>query len=271
MKPLLSIIIPVYNASQFIERCLQSVERQPLSGLEVILVDDHGSDDSIAKARHIAEQSPRKDISWHFASTPFNSGPSAARNIGLQMAIGEYVAFLDADDWVEPEMYESLYKNALKFQADLSCCNAVQDYEDGRQSRVLVNPAIENGAFTAPAKRHFLSTFVAYFWTFIYRREWLVEHGIKFPGTKSAEDSSFLACCVLMADRVARTDRPLYHYVMHSGSLTGRRIWKGRDKRRSFNELIRFAKSKGVYSAYRVQLLYIYMKKAILVPIIEML
>ena len=267
----LSIIIPVYNASQYIERCLQSVEQQTLSDFEVILVDDHGQDDSIEKAKCFADTSKRKDIQYVFAETPTNCGPAAARNIGIQMAQGEYVAFLDADDWIEPEMYESLYKNAKTYQADLSCCNAQQEHENGQPGKVLENPKVENGVFAIAAKKHFLSTFVAYFWTFIYRREWLKENEICFADAKSSEDSSYLACCVLVAGRVAQTDKTYYHYTIHSGSLTQRKVWKGWDKRKAFGEMWAFARQKGLLRTYWPQLGFVYLKKALLVPIIEML
>lgn len=267
----LSVIIPLYNASAYIERCLQSVEQQTLVDLEVIIVDDHGCDNSPAIAQAFAEHSRRRDIRYVFTQTPVNSGPSAARNIGLQAAQGEYVAFLDADDWVEPEMYTALYTHAQAQHADLSCCNAWQDFEDGGKSRVLRNPVVGNGEFATQSKKHFLTTFLAYFWTFIYRREWLIANRLQFAAAKSAEDSSFLACSVLAADRIAQTDQPYYHYVIHSGSLTGRKVWKGADKRAAFAHMFAFARRKGLMRTYWLQLGYVYLKKALLVPVIEML
>ena len=267
----LSIIIPVYNASAYIIPCMQSVEAQTLRGIEVILVDDHGQDDSIEKAKEYVAGSQRKDIHYVFAQTPNNSGPAAARNIGLRQAQGEYIAFLDADDWIEPQMYEMLYGNAKTHNADLSCCNASQDFEDGRPSRVMTNPKVADGVFSIAAKKRFLMTYVAYFWSFIYRREWLLANQITFADAKSAEDSSFQACCVLAAERIAQTDQPLYHYNIHSGSLTQRKIWKGQDKRKAFASLFAFARRKGLLSTFRLQLWYIYIKKALLVPIVEMI
>lgn len=267
----LSVIVPVYNVSRYVERCLQSVDCQTLGDIEVLLVDDHGSDDSIAIAKRFAANSQRKDVVYRFAATPVNSGPGAARNIGMQLAKGEYIAFLDADDWVEKDMYEVLYTMAKAARADMSCCNASQDYEDGRKSNTLTHPAIAKGELTVKERKKLLSTYVAYLWTYIFRREWLTGNGITFPAAKSAEDSSFVACCLLSANRVAQTDKALYHYVMHEGSLTRRRVWKGADKRRAFGAMLDYAKRQGLMSEYRWQLYYIYLKKALLVPIIEML
>ncbi|MBR4521301.1 MAG: hypothetical protein IKO63_07800, partial [Paludibacteraceae bacterium] len=92
-----------------------------------------------------------------------------------------------------------------------------------------------------------------------------------FPATRSAEDSAFLTCCLLSANRISQTERPLYHYVIHKGSLTARRVWKGVDKRRAFGTVLDYARKQGVMSIYRWQLYYIYVKKALLVPILELL
>ena len=267
----LSIIIPVYNVARYMERCLQFVDAQTLHDIEVIIVNDHGQDDSISIAKKLTQKHTRKDIHYVFTQTPVNSGPAVARNIGIQAAHGEFIAFLDADDWVAPEMYEALYRNAQMYQADLSCCNLIQDYEDGSPSKVLANPHVENGEFTQTAKKYFLRTFVSYFTSFIYRRAWLLEHDLHFVQTKSAEDSSFLACCILAAERIAQTDEPYYHYVIHSGSLTQRKVWKGREKRKAFNAMIAFAKRKNVLSIYWPHLFYVYAKKALVVPVMEMI
>jgi len=267
----LSIIIPVYNVARYIERCLQFVDAQTLHDIEVILVDDHGQDDSISIAKELTQKSTRKDIHYVYTETPANSGPAAARNIGIQAASGEYIAFLDADDWVEPEMYETLYRNAKAENADLSCSNAMQDFEDGQKSRVLSNPIITSNPITVADRKRFLKTYVAYFWSYIYRREWLMQNEIEFANSKSAEDSAFIGCCMLAAKRFAQTEKALYHYVIHTGSLTQRKVWKGAEKRKSFRTMMDFAKNKGLWKTYRWPLIWVYVKKALIEPIIEMI
>lgn len=265
----ISVIIPVFNASRYIERCLQSVEAQTLTELEVLLIDNRGTDDSIAVAEAFVARSTRKDIRYRFAATPENNGPAPARNLGLQMAEGEYVAFLDADDWIEPDMCETLYSNAKG--ADMSCCNIMQDFEDGQPSRVLANPTMPKGELTIATRRQLLRQFASHFTSYIYKREWLMRNGILFPETRSAEDSAFLTCCLLTANRIEQTEKALYHYVMHAGSLTKRRVWKGADKRRAMRATMRFAEEKSLFADYKWQLRYVYMKKALIVPIVEML
>lgn len=265
----ISIIIPVYNSAAYIERCLQSVAAQTLRDIEVLLIDNCGTDGSMAIAKAFVGKSERKDISYRIAATPTNNGPAAARNLGLQLAEGEYVAFLDDDDWVEPEMYETLYNNAQG--ADMSCCAIQQDFADGRASRVLGNPVFPKGEMRVGERKRLLTRFAAHFTAYIYRREMLASCGIKFPDARSAEDSSFLTCCLLSAKRVAQTEKPMYHYVIHAGSLTGRKVWKGQDKRRALKAMLDYAKRQGLMQTYRWQLCYIYVKKAWIVPIMEML
>lgn len=250
---------------------MESITMQTLSDIEVIIVDDHGTDDSMEIMRRFAAASSRDDICYVFAQTPQNSGPAKARNIGLQMAQGEYVAFLDADDWVEPDMYRALFESAKAQKADLSCCNLIQDFEDGTPSKVLRNPHLDSGEFINAAKKHFLNTYVSYFTSFIYRREWLLSNELLFAETQSAEDSSFLACCILAAEQIAQKEEPYYHYIIHSGSLTQRKVWKGREKRKAFAAVIDFARRKKLLRTFWLQLFYIYLKKALIVPIYEMI
>ena len=265
----ISIIIPVYNAAKYIERCLQSVEAQTLHDMEVILVDDHGQDDSISVAKDFVAKSKRKDIHYVFSQTPTNSGPAAARNIGIEKAQGEYISFLDADDWIESQMYEMLFENAKEQKADLSCCNAIM--EMGEKSIILSNIKMPLSEITPADRKKILKHYVSYFTTYIYRREWLLAQKIVFPNTRSAEDSCFLTCCLMTANRIAQTEQPFYHYMIHEGSLTQRKVWKGRDKRKAFKVLFAFARHHKLMSTYWPQLMWIYIKKALLVPIAEMI
>ena len=109
-----SIIIPVYNVEKYLTRCLDSLKRQTLADIEIILVDDASTDSSPAMCDKAAEADPRIKVIHKF-----NEGAGMARNAGLRIATGEYIGFLDSDDYTEPEMYEALYSAAVKYNADL--------------------------------------------------------------------------------------------------------------------------------------------------------
>jgi len=269
--PKVSIIIPVYNAEETIVRCIDSLLNQQLEDMEIIIVDDHGQDESIKNIQnHIAEH-PRKNM-FRFAETAVNSGPGPARNVGLQMAQGEYIAFLDSDDWVEPDMYSTLYETAIQHSADLCYCNAVWEDLKINQQRVLPNIFAESGIFQSESKRHFLSHFKTYFWTYIFRREIIIKHRITFPPEKAAEDTYFLACNILYATCIACVNKPMHHYTYDSNSLSRFKNEKRYlDKLSAFRRLFDFAKTHNLYEKYRQELEFIYLKKAYLSAVIAYL
>ena len=115
---LISIIIPVYNVEKYLRKCLDSIINQTYKKLEIILIDD-GSTDNSGK---ICEEYAKKDdriIVIHKE----NAGVSSARNRGIELANGKYIGFIDSDDWIEENMYETLYQNLLQFDVDISMCN----------------------------------------------------------------------------------------------------------------------------------------------------
>lgn len=255
-----SLIIPVYNAAAHIGACLESVLAQTLDDLEVILVDDHGSDDSIAIARQlVADYSGTKQ--FRFTATKTNTGPGAARNLGIQDASGEYVAFLDSDDLLAPDFCQRLYEAASRAQADMAFGAISFDYPDGSSS-VRFNPPVQDGPFEGKAKRAYLRRFKSYFTTYLYSRNMLRECGICFPDTHSAEDSCFLSCSLLSARRIAGDDHAIYHYTIHPASTSQRRDqarWKNRLA--SFRALVAFARSRGLYKPYGGTIRLLVLKK----------
>ncbi|MCL2417335.1 MAG: glycosyltransferase [Bacteroidales bacterium] len=269
--PKLSVIIPVYNAKKTIIRCVDSLLNQTLQDMEVIIIDDHGQDDSIKTIQNHIAKHPRRD-QFRFAKTPTNSGPGPARNIGLQAAQGEYIAFVDSDDWVEKEMYSMLYEMATQHSADLCYCNAIFEGSKKNRERTLSNISVESGPFNDKSKRHFLSHFRSYFSLYIYHREFLNDNAIIFFPEKSAEDVCFLACAILCAKSVAQVNRAMYHYTYDSNSLSRFQNEKRYlDKLSAFRRLFDFTKTHGLYEEYRQELEFVYFKKAYLSALINYL
>jgi len=261
-----SIVIPVYNASAYIEDCLASLTAQTMDNIEILFVDDHGRDDSMECARRFVEAHP-SGKTFRFLATPHNMGPGPARNVGIEAAQGEYVAFIDSDDVVEPDFCEQLYQAAKQYDADLAYCQAqlVKDAE----TQPMNNPVIESGAFSGEKRSFFLTHYTTLFVSFLYRRSQLNEYGIRFPSTRSAEDSYFLTCSLLAAKRIACVDKPLYHYLVHSESLSESLNPKRYlDKVKSFDLLVQFAREKGLYETNQAELDYIYLKKGYLLSVL---
>lgn len=261
-----SIIIPVYNASPYIETCLASLVAQTMSNIEILLIDDHGHDDSIERARRFVEAHP-SEKAFRFLTTPHNMGPGPTRNVGIEAAQGEYIAFIDSDDVVEPDFCEQLYQAAKQHNADLAYCQA--QLVKGAETQPMNNPLVENGSFDGEHRRFFLTHYVTMMWTFLYRRELIIQYAIRFPSTRSAEDSYFLTASLLATQRIACTNKPLYHYLIHNESLSEIRNPKRYiDKVKSFDLLMQFAREKSFYQNDKEALDYIYLKKAYLLGIL---
>ena len=264
--PKVSIIIPVYNASSYIEACIESLLVQTMDDIEVLLVDDHGSDDSMLRAQRFIESHP-SGKTFRLLATPHNMGPGAARNVGVDQAQGEYVGFVDSDDVVEPDFCERLYLVSKEHDADIAYCQALLVKPTG--TTPMCNPVIEDGEFSGDKRRFFLTHYTTLFVSFLYRRSLLNKYDIRFPSTRSAEDSYFLTCTLLAAQRMACVDKPLYHYLVHEESLSEVRNPKRYlDKVKSFDLLMEFAKAKGLYAANKDELDYIYLKKGYLLGIL---
>ena len=264
--PKISIIIPVYNAGSYMEACITSLIAQTMDDIEVLLVDDHGNDDSMLIALACTKVYP-SDKQFRFLATPHNMGPGPARNIGIEAAQGEYIAFIDSDDVVAPDFCEQLYRAAKEYDADLTYCQAQLVKPD--ETTLIANPVLESGEFSGEKRRFFLTRYTTLFVSFLYRRSLLEEYGIRFPSTRSAEDSYFLTSSLLATKRIACVDKPLYQYLVHEESLSeGRNPKRYADKIKSFDLLMQFASSQGLYEANKEELDYIYIKKGYLLSIL---
>ena len=262
-----SIIIPVYNVASFVTACMDSLRAQTMQDIEVIYVDDRGEDNSV---RIIADYIDSHHLSsWHIVEMPENGKPARARNYGLSFATGEFVMFIDADDWIELNTVELLYNNARQYEADISSSAAILDFEDGSH-RVLYNPSVGSGEITDKQRTFLLRHYVSNFTTMLFRRSWLQENGITFPLSFSGEDSSFMGMCYLVCRRIAQINDPLYHYRIHDDSISHRKhVYRGRQKKIAFRALNDFARTKGLLTKYRWTLYWIYFKKAIVTSVLD--
>ena len=262
----LSIIIPVYNCALYIKACLDSIMAQSFSDFEVIVVDDHGTDNSIDFIhKYVAEKNAAHKL--RFLQTEVNSGPGMARNVGIKAAQGEYVAFVDSDDTIDVDFCKELFEAAVLFKADLAYCNALK-ISDCDQIE-LCNPSLDSGDFTDIKKKFFLTHFVSMFWTFVYKRQLLMDHSIEFPSERSAEDTCFQTCAILAASTIAFVNKPMYRYFVRGGSLSQKcDNLRYIDKMNSLEKLSVFAKQQGYYAQYKEEINYLLIKKAYLVSVL---
>lgn len=213
--PEISVIIPVYNVEPYIHKCLNSIKSQTFTDFEAIIVDDSSPDGSIKIALEFVESDPRFKI-----VTRENGGLSAARNTGLQHAVGKYVAFIDSDDFIAPTYLEKLYNACEKNNADMAYCNFIYYfYKSGlkkKQMFIVKDCVMErNEAITRIISDHGLHS---YAWNKLYKRSIFCDNGIEYP-TMYFEDVATSPKAVFYSNRLAVTGECLYYYVKRPGSI----------------------------------------------------
>lgn len=264
-SPKISIVIPVYNASPYIVACIDSVIFQTMDDIEVLIVDDKGNDDAMSKSsRYIGDYSGSKI--FRFLEMPSNGGPGKARNLGLSVAQGEYVAFLDSDDVLEAGFCELMYSAARRQKADIAGCDLMRETVGVGESKAEKGFRAGNGELSFSKKKRFLAKNNADFHTFIYNRQFLTDNEIVFPETRAAEDICFLACALMQAQRVATVKRPLYKYrVRRTSTSQERDSLRFRHRTASFDGLLDYAKAHNLYDDFHEELDYLYLREAFLV------
>ncbi len=215
---IISVIVPVYNAEAYIEQCIVSILDQSLKEIEVIIVNDGSTDSS----KDIILKYCKKDDRIVFVDS-VNKGVSAARNAGIKIARGAYIGFVDADDYAEPLMYETLYAVALKHKAGLVICNASM-VENGIKTRPrlhLQDEVITTGKNTGGMMVDFLRFKYDFAnWNKIYSAPVIQKHGILFDEAMSMwEDILFNLTCIQFAETVVVLKEPLYNYRLSTGSI----------------------------------------------------
>ncbi len=216
---LISVIVPVYNVASYLRRCVDSILGQTYENLEIILVDDGATDNSGA----ICDAYAAKDFRVQVIHKP-NGGLSSARNAGIDAARGEYLAFVDSDDWLEPETYAYLLGLIRKYNVKLSYTGRYDVQEETGERVVGLCPKTEE---KIPARelvgRIFLWDNVdSAAWDKLYHRDLFGNH--RYPEGKICEDVPVTYRVILETDYVAVGNRPMYNYYHRSGSITQSRV-----------------------------------------------
>lgn len=213
VTPKVSVVMPVYNVAPFLRQCINSVLAQTLTDFELILVDDGSTDESLSIIKEYAVLDAR--ISY---ATQENMYAGVARNTGLGMASGEYLLFLDPDDFFAPTLLEDLYNKAESDEADVVLC-------DGRYydnvTKKSTNARLLLQRYNIPKTMPFsyrdnpdkiLHVSIDCPWNKLFRRSFITEHGLQFQPLRSANDVYFVDCALLLADRISVVDKKLVNY-----------------------------------------------------------
>lgn len=212
----ISIIVPVYKVEKYLNKCIDSILNQSYKNIEVILVDD-GSPDNCGK---ICDEYLLKDNRIRVIHKE-NGGLSSARNAGLDIATGDYIGFVDSDDWIEPKMYETLIENVIKYNAQISVGGVVDLLEEGNKYTSIKSTFDGNIKIQClnkedAMKKFFLGSWSA--WDKIYKRE--VHEKIRFPEGEINEDEAIAMQILDNCEKIVYTNEVFYNYIKRSDSIT---------------------------------------------------
>lgn len=219
----ISIIVPIYNAEQFITKCVDSILTQTERSLELILVNDGSTDNSGTICDEYAKRIHRVKVIHQK-----NAGVSAARNAGIEMATGQYIGFVDSDDWIEPKMYERLLSEAERTGSDVVMCDATTVYDDGRTQADTIaqlsgNRILEKSDFSPSL----LLEMAGSAWRCIYKNDRysdkLRKYSFAFPlGVKFSEDRIFNLYAFGQSNKICYLKESYYNRFMNVKSAVHR-------------------------------------------------
>lgn len=219
--PELSIIIPVYNVSHLIKRCLNSIVNQSLRDLDIIVINDGSSDDSV---KYITPY--LSDNRIQFIDKKKNEGLGAARNTGIELAKGTYIAFVDSDDWVDLDLFKQMVDYINKTEADIAVCGVVNEYNNFISSTPRYIYNIENtlsqekalSLLSRAENNNYLISPVV--WNKIYNKKLFVDNDIRFLKKSFWEDDVFSFNIFMAAEKICTVPNVFYHYYQRENSIT---------------------------------------------------
>lgn len=240
---MVSIIVPIYNVEEYIPKCIDSILAQTYSDFELILVDD-GSPDNCGR---ICDDYAKGDNRIKVVHK-VNGGISSARNAGLEVAKGEWIMHVDGDDWIEPDMIESLIEAAQITGADMVIGDFVKYGPSAGYNKLPT---------WSSDKKKSMTNYIAYvmttIWGSIAKRSLYADHSLKSPdGISYCEDFHLIVRLCHFANKIVNVHRPFYHYRYRPTSIMSNMNGKTEaDEQWVYQDTIRFFKEQGVYEDYR--------------------
>lgn len=247
--PKVSIIVPFYNVEGYIEKCLETLINQTLKDIEIILVNDGSKDRSINIVKKFLQRYPEKIVYLEKE----NGGLSDARNFGIPYAKGEYIAFVDSDDYVEKDMYENMYELAKKDNSDMVECNFYWEYPDKKK---------EDVGKEYQANNEMLEKIRVVAWNKLIKREIIQNANIQFPKGFRYEDVEFTYKLIPFIKKVSFCKKPLVHYVQREGSISNSQDERTIEIFDVLDHVIDFYKENNIYNKYVQEIEYVYIRYA---------
>lgn len=248
-----SCIIPVYNLENKINICIESLLNQTLKDIEIILVNDCSTDNTISIINNYKKQYNNIKV----INLKKNQRQGGARNRGLENAIGDYVYFIDGDDWTESEMLSEMLKYAMDNNLDIVDSDYFQDDVDGKTE---YRTGIPNEYF--PVKDYSIVMLNGgRLWTKLIRRKFLVENNIKFIEGKKFEDNPYLPILYSYKPKIGKVNKAYYHYLYNSDSTSRKKNdYTIFDRLDTAIYMLEETKRIGVYNKFKEEINYLFIQ-----------
>lgn len=213
MSPKISIIVPVYNVEQYLERCLDSLINQTLDDIEIICINDGSTDNSLQILENFKQKDNRIKI-----ITQENAGLSQTRNNGIKIATGEYIGFVDSDDWVSLDFYENLYNAATKYNCDFATTN-ITKVKGERHKKFLTFSNVQIASDYLDKLVLFKCPDFNYVWNKIYKTSELKKYNLEFMKGLAFEDIVFSPQALYYLKKGVTVPNSQYYYFNRKGSI----------------------------------------------------
>ncbi len=243
--PKVSVIVPIYNVEKYLEKCINSLLSQTLEDIQIILVNDGSKDNS----GNIAKEYEKNNKDRVIYVEKENGGLSDARNYGLKYATGDFVAFLDSDDYIEKNAYEEMYNKAIEENADYVECDFIWEFPN--KIRVDKQYPYKN-------KKEMLSFVRVVAWNKLIKRQLITDNNLEFPKGLRYEDVEFTYKLIPFINKFAYVDKPFIHYVQREGSIANVQNERTAEIFTVLDNVIEFYKKNNIYEKYRDELEYNY-------------
>lgn len=250
-KAKVSVVVPAYNAENYLEKCVDSLLAQTLEEIEIIVVNDGSKDKTREMLDKYQEQYPDRMKVFHKE----NGGQSDARNYGIQRATGEYIGFVDSDDWIEKDMYRLMYEKAQEKSYDVVVCDFAE-IRDGKAINYTSGVEMD-GEGIDYMKKSMLEIYSSP-WNKIYKRELVAEH--LFKHGVWYEDVEFLYRMIPKINSIGVVRQNLYNYLIRKGSVSNTTHVKIYDQLENWNGLVAYYKEQGFYEEYKAEIEYCYVR-----------
>jgi glycosyltransferase involved in cell wall biosynthesis len=243
--PKVSVIVPIYNVEKYLEKCINSLLSQTLEDIQIILVNDGSKDNS----GNIAKEYEQNNKDRVIYVEKENGGLSDARNYGLKYATGDFIAFLDSDDYIEKNAYEEMYNKAIEENADYVECDFIWEFPN--KIRVDKQYPYKN-------KKEMLSFVRVVAWNKLIKRQLITDNNLEFPKGLRYEDVEFTYKLIPFINKFTYVDKPFIHYVQREGSIANVQNERTAEIFTVLDNVIEFYKKNNIYEKYRDELEYNY-------------